>query len=128
MKTIINILLSGSALLLSASCSKWLDIMPQGMTTEENLFSDYSGYRSALNGIYQYVKGDYLLQFDGSRTKAVYRFRTDLLLEHNLVGRVSEQAAMERELKAIIQQYMTRMTTNTLVVGGGGGAGPSVAR
>ena len=34
MKTIINILLSGSALLLSASCSKWLDIMPQGMTTE----------------------------------------------------------------------------------------------
>jgi len=44
------------------------------------------------------------------------------------VGRVSEQAAMERELKAIIQQYMTRMTTNTLVVGGGGGAGPSVAR
>lgn len=81
-----------------------------------------------LNGIYQYVKGDYLLQFDGSRTKAVYRFRTDLLLEHNLVGRVSEQAAMERELKAIIQQYMTRMTTNTLVVGGGGGAGPSVAR
>ena len=53
MKTIINILLSGSALLLSASCSKWLDIMPQGMTTEENLFSDYSGYRSALNGIYQ---------------------------------------------------------------------------
>ena len=81
-----------------------------------------------LNGIYQYVKGDYLLQFDGSRTKAVYRFRTDLLLEHNLVGCVSEQAAMERELKAIIQQYMTRMTTNTLVVGGGGGAGPSVAR
>ncbi len=53
MKTIINIFLSGSALLLSASCSKWLDIMPQGMTTEENLFSDYSGYRSALNGIYQ---------------------------------------------------------------------------
>ena len=53
MKTIFNILLSGSALLLSASCSKWLDVMPQGMTTEENLFSDYSGYRSALNGIYQ---------------------------------------------------------------------------
>lgn len=53
MKTIINIVLSGSALLLSASCNKWLDVMPQGLTTEENLFSDYSGYRSALNGIYQ---------------------------------------------------------------------------
>ncbi len=72
-----------------------------------------------LNGIYQYVKGDYLLQFDGERTKAVYRFRTDLLLERNLAGRVKEQAQMERELKAIIQQYMTRMTTNALVAGGG---------
>ena len=56
---------------------------------------------------------------DGERTKAVYRFRTDLLLEHNLAGRVKEQAQMERELKAIIQQYMTRMTTNALVAGGG---------
>lgn len=36
-----------------SSCNKWLDIMPQGLTTENNLFSDYSGYRSALNGIYQ---------------------------------------------------------------------------
>ena len=73
-----------------------------------------------LNGIYQYVKGDYLLQFDGERTRAVYRFRTDLLLEHNLVGRVAVQAQMERELKAIIQQYMARMTQNRLVVRGGG--------
>lgn len=53
MKTIVNIFLSGSALLLCASCNKWLDVMPQGLTTEENLFSDYSGYRSSLNGIYQ---------------------------------------------------------------------------
>jgi len=66
------------------------------------------------NGIYQYVKGNYLLQFDGHQTKAVYRFRTDLLLKQNLAGRVPEQAQMERELKAIIQQYMTRMTNNQL--------------
>ena len=69
-----------------------------------------------LNGIYQYIKGDYMLQFDGQKTKAVYRFRTDTLLEHNLVGRVAEQAELEREVKAIIQSYMTRMTTNSLVV------------
>jgi len=73
------------------------------------------------NGIYQYIKGDYLLQFDGQRTKALYRFRTDLLLKQNLVGKLPDvQSAMEKELKAIIQSYMTRMTTNQLVVKGKG--------
>lgn len=69
------------------------------------------------NGVYQYVKGDYLLQFDGQQVKALYRFRTDLLLEHNLKGQEPKvEEAMTRELKAIIQSYMTRMTTNNLVV------------
>lgn len=69
-----------------------------------------------LNGVYQYVKGDWLLQFDGQRTKGMYRFRTDLLLRENLAGRVPEQKQMERELKGIIQQYMARMTGNRLTV------------
>lgn len=69
------------------------------------------------NGVYQYVKGDYLLQFDGQQVKALYRFRTDLLLEHNLKGQEPKvEETMTRELKAIIQSYMTRMTTNNLVV------------
>ncbi len=67
------------------------------------------------NDIYQYVKGDYLLQWDGTRTKAVYNFRTDLLLQDNLVGKVPQQKEMEKEVKAIIQSYMTRMTTNSLI-------------
>ena len=33
----------------------------------------------------------------------------------NLIGKVPQQAQMERELKAIIQQYMERMTENRLV-------------
>lgn len=69
-----------------------------------------------LSGIYQYIKGDYLLQYDGSAAKALYHFRTDTLLRENLVGQLPDvQAQMERELKAIIQSYMTRMTTNQLV-------------
>lgn len=69
------------------------------------------------NGIYQYVKDDYLLQFDGQQVKALYRFRTDLLLENNLKGQEPKvEEAMTHELKAIIQSYMTRMTTNNLVV------------
>ena len=69
-----------------------------------------------LNGIYQYVKGNYLLQFDGKQTTAVYDFKNDLLLKKNLKGKVEEQTAMEKELKSIIQQYMFRMIHNKLNV------------
>ena len=70
-----------------------------------------------LNGIYQYIKGDWLLQFDGQKAKALYRFRTDLLLKDNLLTKEPKVAAdMERQVKAIIQSYMTRMVNNQLVV------------
>jgi hypothetical protein len=36
-------------------------------------------------------------------------------MKNNLVGKVSVQKQMERELKAIIQQYMERMTENRLL-------------
>ena len=66
-----------------------------------------------LNGIYQYVKYGYVLQFDGQHAKAVYRL-DDSLMKQNLLGKVKEQAQMELELKAIIQQYMERMSQNRL--------------
>ena len=66
-----------------------------------------------LNGVYQYVKHGHVLQFDGQRTRAVYSLR-DSLMQHNLAGKLTEQPAMERELKAIIQQYMERMTQDRL--------------
>lgn len=70
-----------------------------------------------LNGIYQYVKGDWLLQFDGHKAKALYRFRTDLLLKDNLLTKEPKIVKdMERQVKAIIQSYMTRMVNNQLVV------------
>lgn len=67
-----------------------------------------------LNGVYQYVKHGYTMQFDGHKVIAMYRL-TDLLMRHNLVGRVPEQARMEQELKAIIQQYMYRMVNDKLM-------------
>ena len=87
-----------------------------------------------LNGTYQYVKHGHVLQFDGTKTRAVYAL-TDSLMERNLlVGQTQKQAGtgplragtgpaptqaeiqqMERELKAIIQQYMTRMAEDRLV-------------
>ena len=67
-----------------------------------------------LNGIYQYVKHGHVLQFDGQRTRAVYAL-TDSLMKHNLVGNCPDQESMELELKAIIQQYMARMTQDRLL-------------
>lgn len=68
------------------------------------------------NGIYQLVKGDYLLQFDGKSVRAIYKYKTDRLLKNNLIGSIKEQHEMEHFLKAIIQQYMQRMNNNNLVV------------
>ena len=68
-----------------------------------------------LNGIYQYVKQGHVMQFDGTQTKAVYAL-SDSLMKQNLIGKVPQQPQMERELKAIIQQYMTRMTQDKLSV------------
>ena len=67
-----------------------------------------------LNGIYQYVKHGHVLQFDGQRTRAVYAL-TDSLMKHNLVGSCPDQESMELERKAIIQQYMARMTQDRLL-------------
>ena len=66
-------------------------------------------------GIYQLVKGDLMLQFDGTKTTAVYSFKTDPLLRNNLVGRLPEQQPMEQFIKALIQQYMSRMNENRLL-------------
>ena len=66
-----------------------------------------------LNGIYQYVKFGHVLQFDGQQTKAVYAL-SDSLMQHNLVGNYKFQTQMELELKAIIQQYMSRMVNDCL--------------
>lgn len=66
-------------------------------------------------GIYQLIQGDLMLQFDGEKTTAVYRFKTDKLLKTNLVNQLPEQQRMEQFVKAIIQQYMSRMNENRLL-------------
>ena len=73
-----------------------------------------------LNGIYQYVKNGHVLQFDGQKSVGLYAL-TDSLMQHNLLqksaaAKDSSLPKMERELKAIIQQYMERMTQDRLTV------------
>ena len=68
------------------------------------------------NGIYQYLKGQRFLQFDGQEARALYHLETDPLLQANLIEHDSCQAGMTDELKSIIQQYMQRMNHDQLVV------------
>ena len=68
-------------------------------------------------GIYQYVKGDYVIQFDGTNIKAAYNYKKDWMMTRNLVSEASLQETfkhMTQELKAIIQSYMLRMENNAL--------------
>ncbi len=68
-----------------------------------------------LNGIYQYVRYGYVLQFDGKRSVALYAL-SDKLMKNNLVGTTEIESQMERELKAIIQSYMDRMAGDALTI------------
>lgn len=67
------------------------------------------------NGIYQYVKNGMVLQFDGKKSTGLYRL-TDMLMQNNILGQSEYQTDMECKLKAVIQQYMTRMNGDMLTI------------
>ena len=67
---------------------------------------------------YEYVWGDYALQFDGKEVTSAYAFRTDSTFAHNVLGTIppATRNRMERHMKSFIQQYMQRMTTDQLTI------------
>lgn len=67
---------------------------------------------------YEYVEGDYVLEFDGEKTYQAYNFRTDSTLQHNILSSMPKDklSKMERKMKSFIQQYMQRMNENKLRV------------
>ena len=67
---------------------------------------------------YEYVWGDYALQFDGKEVTAAYAFRTDSTFSNNVLTTMPTDTRdrMEQHMKAVIQQYMQRMTTDRLTV------------
>lgn len=70
------------------------------------------------NEAYRYYKGDYILLYDGDNDRALsmYDIRKDILMKENILGKCDVQEEMTRELKAIIQQYMSRMVENRLTI------------
>lgn len=67
---------------------------------------------------YEYVRGNYAIQFDGKNTTHAYRHRSDPLLQHDVLHTMPADTLrmMERHAKAIIQQYMQRMNNNQLII------------
>ncbi len=71
-----------------------------------------------INGVYQMIENDFVLQFDGEHSVALFNFEKDSLLQNNLLDvDIEKAAAMERTLKAYIQQYNKRMIENKLAIG-----------
>ena len=72
---------------------------------------------NTLGGTYQFFQDGYLLQFDGESATALYHYTQDRLLSENLIAAdPSRAAAMQMRLKALIQQYLSRMIHNRLYV------------
>lgn len=83
----------------------------------QNLFENIENTFAVnyLNGIYQIINGDFVLEFDGEKSLALYNVADDLLTQRNLLndnpGKVTE---LENQLKAYIQQFNNRMIENRL--------------
>lgn len=66
---------------------------------------------------YQLFMEDYLYQYDGKKSVALYNFKNDKLLQHNVLGEHPRvEAKMKAQVKAIIQQYNNRMIEDRLTV------------
>lgn len=65
--------------------------------------------------VYQLLSDSLLLQFDGNAVRGVYDYLNDPLLQHN-IATTTDTEAMQTYLRAYIQQYIYRLTTNQLTV------------
>ena len=64
--------------------------------------------------VWQLYQDSLLLQFDGEKTVGLYNYRSDTYMERDLKGKHPAEAAMERKIKALVQQYMNRVLDNRL--------------
>ena len=65
--------------------------------------------------VYQLFSDSLLLQFDGTALRAVYNYQNDPTLQHNIATTTDTQPLLTY-LRAYIQQYIYRLTTNQLTV------------
>lgn len=66
-----------------------------------------------FNESFQFLYENYALYFDGKNVTGIYDLEHDPLQKHNLIGQVDKPSA-EKLLKAVIQQYISRMINDRL--------------
>jgi len=70
-----------------------------------------------INGSYQLLYKDFMLIATDKETMGLFRFKTDRILQDNLVKQAGAiQDTMEIKLKAFIQQYHNRMLENRVCI------------
>ncbi|MFH2141776.1 MAG: LTA synthase family protein [Bacteroidota bacterium] len=73
-----------------------------------------------INGIFQLIHKNYLVQFNGYNIISIHDFKTDSLLKNNLLINdqinPTEIIPLKFEMKAIIQQYNKRLIKNKLII------------
>ena len=80
-----------------------------------SIWADQGYAVNYLNDIYQFFEEEYLLQFNGEKSLALYNTSLDSLLKNNLILEVPDKALdLENKLKALIQDYNYRMIHNQL--------------
>ena len=65
--------------------------------------------------VYQLLSDSLLLQFDGKKVCAAYNYQNDPMLQDNIAEETNTEE-MEKFLRAYIQQYIYRLTTNQLTI------------
>ena len=110
----------------SKQITQQIDIMPSVLdflgydkpffAIGNSVFTDSGRFAiNYISGVYQIFQGDFSLQFDGDSTLALYKFKEDSMLQHNVLNVYPDTAGLlERKLKAIIQIYNNGLIHNKL--------------
>ncbi len=81
---------------------------------------DTSSFHFSINyisGNYQLVKNNYILLFDGDKSVALFNYKNDAMLTHNILDSlINTRVEMENLIKSIIQSYNNRLILNKLTV------------
>lgn len=113
----------------TATTAQQIDVMPTLLNLVKNK-KDYIAFGKDLfkkdndnsafsftGGVYQIIDGDFVLQFNGKKTIAVYNIKTDVFQKKNIVGKFPEiQKKLENKIKGFIQDYSNRLINNKTTV------------
>jgi len=70
-----------------------------------------------ISGIYGMIKDGYYIEFNGTRTTALFNLADDPLQTRNIAGRKKDvRQKLELFLKAYIQQYNNRLIENRIII------------